>query len=256
MVLWVDKYRPHSLAKLDLHADITERLQHLVQNADFPHLLFYGPSGAGKKTRVAALLRELFGSGVEKIRVSQKSVKLRSKVIELSTLQSNYHIEMTPAEAGNNDRQIIQEVIKELAQTANIISIAGESQSSKSSHSDRLDRPSYKVVILNEVDRLSMGAQQALRRTMEKYTSTCRLILVCESLTRVIDPLRSRCLPIRVPAPTNEVIHSTLRAIAKRENIGLSDSQYLWYTCRIATSRHTLHPLLTTIARVVAVPLC
>lgn len=37
-------------------------------SGDFPHMLFYGPSGAGKKTRIACTLRQLFGSGVEKVR--------------------------------------------------------------------------------------------------------------------------------------------------------------------------------------------
>lgn len=172
MPLWVDKYRPTVLAKLDLHDEITLRLQKLVENSDFPHLLFYGPSGGGKKTRISCLLRELFGPGAEKIRVNQKTMKLKSKVIEISTLQSNYHIEMTPAEAGNNDRAIIQEVIKELAQSSNIVSIGQSNDQQANRSHDRHDRPTYKIVILNEVDRLSMGAQQALRRTMEKYTST------------------------------------------------------------------------------------
>ena len=58
------------------------------------------------------------------------------------------------------------------------------------------------MVVLNEVDSLSRNAQAGLRRTMEKYTGSCRLILCCENSGRIIAPIRSRCLCIRIAAPT------------------------------------------------------
>ena len=62
------------------------------------------------------------------------------------------------------------------------------------------------MVLLTEVDRLTKDAQHALRRTMEKYCSTCRLILCCNSSTRVIPAIRSRCLAVRVAAPTHDEV--------------------------------------------------
>lgn len=48
-----------------------------VQQGDFPHLLFYGPCGAGKKTRIMMLLRELYGTGVEKLRMGHLNFQVR-----------------------------------------------------------------------------------------------------------------------------------------------------------------------------------
>lgn len=62
----------------------------------------------------------------------------------------------------------------------------------------------FSVVLLTEVDKLTKDAQHALRRTMEKYMATCRLILCCNSISKIIAPIQSRCLAIRVPAPSIE----------------------------------------------------
>lgn len=75
-MLWVDKYRPNELSTLDFHPDVTKRLKNLASSDDLPHLLVYGPSGAGKKTRIMALLRELYGDGALKVRLEHKSFKV------------------------------------------------------------------------------------------------------------------------------------------------------------------------------------
>lgn len=211
MSLWVDKYRPHSLAKVELHPEITNRLRCLAQCDDLPHLLVYGPSGAGKKTRVMALLRELYGAGAEKVKLEHRSLKTASnKTIEVTTLGSNYHIECNPSDAGNNDRFVVQEVIKE---------IASHGALQASSNVGGASAKAFKVVILNEADRLSRQAQASLRRTMEKYSAQCRIILVCTSPSKIIDPVRSRCLPLRVPAPELQDIATIISAVAAKENI-------------------------------------
>ena len=62
------------------------------------------------------------------------------------------------------------------------------------------------VVVINDAERLSKDAQHALRRTMEKYSSNIRFILCCSSVGRVISPIRSRCLLVRLSSPKdNEV---------------------------------------------------
>lgn len=54
---------------------------------------------------------------------------------------------------------------------------------------------------------------------MEKYMSTCRLILCCNSTSRVIPAVRSRCLGIRVSAPTNDQISTILKTACKQEGL-------------------------------------
>lgn len=159
MSLWVDKHRPTSLAKLSLHAELTDKLQSLATCDELPHLLFYGPPGAGKKTRVVALLREIFGAGVERMKLEHRTFKTpTNKSIEVTTLGSNYHIECNPSDAGNNDKFIIQEIIKEIASHGSLQSSAAGAAGGRA----------FKVVVLTEVDKLTKQAQASLRRTMEK----------------------------------------------------------------------------------------
>lgn len=72
-----------------------------VAGGDFPHLLFYGPSGSGKKTRVQCLLKEIFGGTVDKMRMQEEVVLTASKKkVVVRTITSNCHMVVSPADAG------------------------------------------------------------------------------------------------------------------------------------------------------------
>ncbi len=75
------------------------------------------------------------------------------------------------------------------------------------------------VIVLLEVDSLSKGAQHALRRTMEKYGGSCRLILCSSSTGRLLEPVRSRCLSLRVPAPSHDALAALVERVAAREQV-------------------------------------
>jgi len=211
MSLWCDKYRPRSFKELDYGHKQSSQLQRMVKEGDFPHLLIWGANGAGKKTRVNCILRELYGSGSEKLRLERHEFETASKKkIEIHSCASNYHIEICPADAGIHDRIVIQELVKQVAGT-------GQFNPEK--------QKQFKVIVISEANRLSKDAQHALRRTMEKYTAHCRLILVTESISKLIPALRSRCLGIRIEAPTLETIKTVLDKTCTKEFFDMSDEQ-------------------------------
>lgn len=75
--------------------------------------------------------------------------------------------------------------------------------------------------MINEADALSRDAQQALRRTMEKYMGNLRLFLVCNALGRIMEPLQSRCVLVRVAAPDDETARTLLTRVAAQEHLSL-----------------------------------
>ena len=78
---------------------------------------------------------------------------------------------------------------------------------------------SFKVIFLDEADALTPEAQQALRRTMENYSSTCRFILSCNYSSKVIDPIQSRCAIFRFKLLEKKDIEKVIQRIAVNENL-------------------------------------
>lgn len=97
---------------------------------------------------------------------------------------------------------MIQDLLKEVAQTQQV---------------DQNAKQKFKVVVVNEADCLTRDAQAALRRTMEKYSPNLRLILLANSTANIIAPIRSRCLLVRVAAPTHEEICDVLAKVGAKE---------------------------------------
>ena len=140
---------------------------------------------------VASSDRDL-ASPLSKLKIDQRVfVTPSNRKIDVNIVSSNYHIELTPSDAGNYDRLVIQDILKEIAQTQNV---------------DLNAKRKFKVVVINEADSLSRDAQSALRRTMEKYMGNLRLVLCATSTSKILGPIRSRCLLLRVGAPSDDEV--------------------------------------------------
>ena len=81
---------------------------------------------------------------------------------------------------------------------------------------------SFKILVLDEADNMTTPAQQALRRTMERYTKNCRMILICNYSNKIIPPIQSRCVVFRFAYLNNDDIKNRIKFVAKQENITLT----------------------------------
>ncbi|MFT4311167.1 MAG: replication factor C small subunit [Candidatus Woesearchaeota archaeon] len=77
----------------------------------------------------------------------------------------------------------------------------------------------FKIIYLDESDALTKEAQQALRRTMENYTNTCRFILSCNYSSKILDPIQSRCTIFRFKPLAKEDIFNLIDTISSKENL-------------------------------------
>jgi len=82
---------------------------------------------------------------------------------------------------------------------------------------------SFKIIFLDEADALTDAAQSALRRTMERYSGTCRFILSCNYSSKIIEPIQSRCSVYRFKSLSHDAIAARIKYIADKEGLKLSD---------------------------------
>ena len=189
--------------------DIIENMEYGVwKYANFPHLLLYGPDGCGKEFIVKNLLERIFGSkAIEVHEVEYTITGYSNTKTKVFIKQSNHHIIIEPNNNGF-DKYLIQEIIEDYAkiEILNILKY----------------KKLFKVVIIDKIDDLSYYAQASLRRTMEKYANSCKFIFISNQLSKINEPLKSRCLMVRVPLPTDTMILNIILNISTKENILLT----------------------------------
>jgi len=110
-----------------------------------------------------------------------------------------------------------------------------------------LENVPFKVIFLDEADALTKEAQQALRRTMENYTGTCRFVLSCNYSSNIIDPIQSRCVVFRFKLLEKKDITAIIKRIADREKINIAEDAYqTLYEVSEGDCRRTINLLQAT----------
>lgn len=88
------------------------------------------------------------------------------------------------------------------------------------------DQSDFKIIFLDEADSLTSDAQAALRRTMERYTQTCRFILSCNYSSKIIEPIQSRCAVFRFRPLTEADVKGYLNRIAAAEGLDVEENGF------------------------------
>ena len=162
---WVEKYRPKQIDHIISHQEIIQSLKKFIEMKTLPHLLFFGPSGSGKTSTIMCCGNEIYG-------------QYRDCMI----LQLN----------ASNERGIetVRTKIKNFVSNRNSIFLPPEI------------RNIFKLVILDEIDSMTVEAQGMLRQTIEKNSTTTRFCLICNDIDKINIALQSRCALFRF-APLN-----------------------------------------------------
>jgi replication factor C subunit 3/5 len=214
--LWVDQYRPTSLNDFTFNLDAANTFKRLAQNStDVPHLLVEGITGIGKKSMVIAYIKQcldLYGlNGDEIYKTTNMEIELKypNKIIELNIQKSLYHYNLNPSDYGIYDRHIVQDFLKTQFRYKRIAGFP------------------YKTVIVRSAEKLSIDAQQCLRRTLENCIKNCRFIFVMDTQNQgnLIPALMSRCIHIRLGAPNKDealvVVNKILNSVGVKINEAL-----------------------------------
>lgn len=196
---WCSPVLPH-LSKLEEDNNKTlARLKRLATRHDFPHLLFHGPAGSGKRTRIYAFIQARYThTSASIVRPITLVVGPSKKPVQL--LQGSHHMECSLLALKESDHHGIQHLFVDLM----------------AFKTDRPDEP--KLLVLHDADRLSKQAQAALRRILEEFSPKCRVIFSCQCLTHLIPPLISRCVRIAIAGHDRHL--AILDVFKQRGNVG------------------------------------
>jgi replication factor C small subunit len=225
-VLWSIKYRPKTWDEFYGQDPAIVQLKSYAETKTIPHLILYGPSGTGKTAAAMVYaqkaLGDAFNSNFKSLNVrdirSYSIAKAKRKIGALAKIDRDKRTELDEymsvvfreAKAAlkakgrsrdPNRSQLLQQAIALFASTVTV--------------SDEL----LKILVLEESDALDTNMLQALRRTMERYSSVCRFVLVTPSVAGWNPAIASRAVTIRFPAIRNEDIETLLSNIAAKESV-------------------------------------
>jgi replication factor C small subunit len=194
--LWTERYAP-DLADLP-QSEVREYLQKAVEEPI--NLVLHGPPGAGKTAAVRALAREAHEDP-------------DNDLVEINVAD---FFGMTKKEIANDPRfsSFIDSKRRRNSSKADLINHVLKESASYSPVSG-----TYKTVVLDNAEAIREDFQQALRRVMERHHEATQFVITTRQPTKLIPPIKSRCFPVAVRAPTVEETVEVLEGIVDAEGV-------------------------------------
>lgn len=205
MPFLIDEFAPKTCDHIFFHKEIYKRLRMMSTDNSIPHVIFHGAPGSGKKTMINFFLKMIYGEGISKLYTTAYNIPGSGNKTKKEFVQNSaHHIIINPTST-NFDRYLVHEIVKRYAGSGTI-------ELTKNPNSK------FKTIQISNLDRLSHSAQTSLRRMIEVNASICRFIMWCDNLSNVIGPLKSRCVCIRIPRPSQSSMFGYLTYVALKKH--------------------------------------
>ena len=205
--IWRIKYLPPALNEICGQNDVKDRLRAFIKDRNFPHLIFVGSKGIGKTIIADLFSKEFLG----------RFYDANSKVVYANVPLTNEERKQARSEA--------------YVSTSKIGSLAGKKITTPAFIQVKIkpfvqlkvlgDVP-FKILIVKDFDSLGSN-QQAFRRLMEIYGTNCRMILITTKVSKIIDPIMSRCQVFLISQIDFHSFEELISTIAEKETLKIDE---------------------------------
>lgn len=242
-MFFIEQYQPQQLSEIQHNLPVISNLSKNCQLEDFNNLLIYGPPDSGKTTIFNLYLRQaiqqyrhrhhcpssIIGSSdcvcQTPLSISETTMKINNHQIKLQYTQFYYRIDLQ-LQSKLQKQDLFMTLLHKICSTNNV----------------SLQIPNY--IIIEHAHLLKKSIQTSLRVFLEQYTQQCRLFMMTHKINKIIPPIQSRCVLIKINQPTISDIHSICQTICQQESITISENiiRILWRVSsyRLSTFIHFL----------------